>query len=202
MLEIPVNCGGVSVRALLFFAFLFFAIWTLWLRTSWSTMWCLTTGCVLFLSLFLWTPCVYRSGSGYVSCLPLLCNSSSVNLVSWTHYRLSTNIVISEQYYQMLYSLNFTYSDLTRCALTREENYCIINFFSCLGLMIRIRASNPVKRRSLIVLMLLMSGNVPPNLGPHIASNFTTPIELKSTSGLRLNIRSLLPKFQYGVYLG
>ncbi len=45
--------------------------------------------------------------------------------------------------------------------------------------------------------MLLMSGNVSPNPGPHIASNFTTPVELRSRSGLgfiHLNVRSLLSK--------
>lgn len=57
--------------------------------------------------------------------------------------------------------------------------------------------SNPVKRRCLIVLLLLMSGNVLSNPGPYVATNFTTPADLKSRSGLgfiHLNIRSLLPK--------
>lgn len=89
------------------------------------------------------------------------------------------------------------YFDLTRCALTREENYCNINIYSCLGPTTRIRVSDLMKRRCLIMLMLLMSGNVLPNPGPHAAPNFTTPIELKSRSVLgfiHLNTHSLLPK--------
>lgn len=101
-----------------------------------------------------------------------------------------------EQYYELLYPMDFKYLDFMKCALSREENYCMTNI-TCLRSVAGSRVRNSVKRRSLIVLMLLMSGNVSPNPGPYTALSFTTPAELKTRSGLgfiRLNVRSLLPK--------
>ncbi len=120
-----------------------------------------------------------------------------VHLDNRTYYGVFNNSVIFEQYNGMLYPMNFMYLDFLRCALSREVNYCTLNIYFYLGPTTRFEVSNSVKRRSLIVLMLLMSGNVSPNPGPHIASNFTTPVELRSRSGLgfiHLNVCSLLPK--------
>ncbi len=145
-------------------------------------------------SLF-WTFCQVSS-SGFASGNFVLCNSSLVNLDNRTYYGVFNNSVIFEQYYGMLYPMHLMYFYFLRCALSREVNYCTLNIYFYLGPTTRFRVSNSVKQRSLIVLMLLMSGNVSPNPGPHIASNFTTPVELRSRSGLGfidLNVRSLLP---------
>lgn len=53
------------------------------------------------------------------------------------------------------------------------------------------------RKRCLIVLLLLISGNVQPNPGPISASSFETPADFKSRYGLgfiHLNVRSLISK--------
>ena len=57
------------------------------------------------------------------------------------------------------------------------------------------------RKRCLFFLLLLLSGNVQPNLGPPSSSSqMATPADFKARSGLgliRLNVRSLLGKLDF-----
>ncbi len=163
-------------------------------------MWRLITVCTLLAGLLIWLPNqVHIRDSRSVYDSSLTCNLPSAHVDSWIHSGLSTDIALFKQYCFKLYPLIFIYVDCIRCALTKEENYCI-NYSLHVGPTIRnYVVSKSARRKSFIVLMLLISGNVLPNPGPYnrCAPIFTTPTELKSRSGLgfiHVNIRSLLPK--------
>ncbi len=171
-------------------------------------MWRLITACKLLAGLLIWLPNqVHIRDSRSVYDSSLMCNLPFSHVDSWICSGLSTDIAHFKQYCFKLYPLIFMYVDFIRCVLTKEESYCI-NYFPCVGPTIRTYvASKSARRKSFIVLMLLMSRNVLPNPGPHnrCAPTFTTPTELKSRSGLgfiHVKIPSLLPEIPYGPYLG
>ncbi len=90
-------------------------------------------------------------------------------------------------------------------AQTKREP-SIVNHFTCSNSSDR-NVNETVRRRSFIILMLLLSGNVLPNPGPYndAALTFKVPADLISRSGLgfiHMNVRSLLPKMDLSAYLG
>ncbi len=77
------------------------------------------------------------------------------------------------------------YVDLIGCALTKEDNYCIINYSSHLGLTIRNYVARKSSRRRSFIAMQLMSWNIlakPRTIIYGFASTFITPAELNSRS--------------------
>ncbi len=89
----------------------------------------------------------------------LTCNLPSAYVDSWMRSGLSTDIVPFKQCCFKLYPFIFIYVDFIRCALTKEENYCI-NYSLHVGPTVRNYViSKSARRKSLIVLMLLISGN-------------------------------------------
>lgn len=97
---------------------------------------------------------------------------------------------------KLLFS-NFVYEDSIKSVHAGKE-ISVVKHSTCLTPSVR-NESKTVRRRSFIILMLLISGNVLPNPGPYNASTsvFNVPTDLKSRSGLgfiHINVRSLLPK--------
>ncbi len=166
----------------------------------WRIMWRIIIACTFLVGLLIWLPNqVHIRDSRSVYDSSLTCNLPSAYVDSWIRSGLSTDIVLFKQCCFKLYPFIFIYVDFIRCALTKEENYCI-NYSLHVGPTVRNYViSKSARRKSLIVLMLLISGNVLPNPGPYnrCVPIYTTPTELRSRSGLVLihvNVRNLLPK--------
>ncbi len=123
-------------------------------------MWRIIIACTFLVGLLIWLPNqVHIRDSRSVYDSSLTCNLSSAYVDSWIRSGLSTDFVPFKQCCFKLYPFIFIYVDFIRCALTKEENYCI-NYSLHVGPTVRNYViSKSARRKSLIVLMLLISGN-------------------------------------------
>ncbi len=103
----------------------------------WRIMWRIIIACTFLVGLLNWLPNqVHIRDSRSIYDSSLTCNLPSAYVDSWICSGLSTDIVPFKQCCFKLYPFIFIYVDFLRCALTKEENYCI-NYFLHVGPTVR-----------------------------------------------------------------
>lgn len=119
-----------------------------------------------------------------------------LELSNLTSTGVYTYVYVARDHHLKLLLSNFVFDDFMH--FYTETEYCMVKYSTFLISSAR-NVSKTVRRRSFIILMLLISGNVSPNPGPFndCGPTFKVPVDFRSRSGLgfiHMNVRSLLPK--------